>query len=57
MSAVRSGKAKRNGTRVRTLYTRVGPVSLQVPQARDSSFSTDIFKRGAADVRTHLLGG
>lgn len=35
----------RNGSRVRTLYTRVGPVTLQVPQARDGSFSTDIFKR------------
>jgi len=29
----------------RTLYTRVGPVTLQVPQTRDGSFSTDIFKR------------
>jgi transposase-like protein len=35
----------RNGSRVRTLYTRVGPVVLPVPQARDGSFSTDIFKR------------
>ena len=35
----------RNGYRVRTLYTRVGPVTLQVPQTRDGSFSTDIFKR------------
>ena len=32
----------RNGYRVRTLYTRVGPVTLQVPQTRDGSFSTDI---------------
>jgi transposase-like protein len=35
----------RNGYRPRTLYTRVGPVTLQVPQTRDGSFSTDIFKR------------
>ena len=35
----------RNGYRTRTLYTRVGPVTLQVPQTRDGSFSTDIFKR------------
>ena len=35
----------RNGCRVRTLYTRVGPVILQVPQTWDGSFSTDIFKR------------
>ncbi|MDY0190945.1 MAG: transposase, partial [Desulfuromonas sp.] len=35
----------RNGYRARTLYTRVGPVTLQVPQTRDGSFSTDIFRR------------
>lgn len=35
----------RNGNRVRQLYTRVGPVQLRVPQTRDGSFSTDIFKR------------
>jgi transposase-like protein len=35
----------RNGVRPRTLYTRVGPGTLQVPQARDDSFSPEIFKR------------
>ena len=35
----------RNGYRTRTLYTRVGPVTLQVPQTRDGCFSTDIFRR------------
>jgi transposase-like protein len=35
----------RNGYRVRSLYTRVGPIHLRVPQTRDGSFSTDIFKR------------
>jgi hypothetical protein len=35
----------RNGYRSRTLYTRAGPVSLQVPQTRDGSFSTGIFQR------------
>ncbi|MHB8392384.1 MAG: IS256 family transposase [Acidobacteriaceae bacterium] len=35
----------RNGTRERQLYTRVGPVVLRVPQARDGGFSTDIFQR------------
>ena len=35
----------RNGYRSRQLYTRVGPVTLQVPQTRDGSFSTEIFKR------------
>ena len=35
----------RNGTRERQLYTRVGPVTLRVPQARDGGFSSDIFQR------------
>jgi putative transposase len=35
----------RNGYRTRTLYTRVGPLTLQVPQTRDGQFSTEIFKR------------
>ena len=35
----------RNGTRERQLYTRVGPITLRVPQARDGGFSTDIFQR------------
>jgi len=32
-----------NETRARTLHTRVGPVTLQVPQTRDGSLSTEIF--------------
>ncbi|RME57811.1 hypothetical protein D6779_07880 [Candidatus Parcubacteria bacterium] len=35
----------RNGYRLRTLYTRVGPITLRVPQLRDGSFSTEIFRR------------
>ncbi len=35
----------RNGYRPRTLYTRVGPITLQVPQTREGQFSTEIFKR------------
>lgn len=35
----------RNGYRTRQLYTRVGPIVLQVPQTRDGAFSTEIFKR------------
>lgn len=35
----------RNGYRMRQLYTRIGPITLQVPQTRDGSFSTDIFQR------------
>lgn len=32
----------RNGYRARTLYTRVGPVTLQVPQTREGVFSTEV---------------
>ena len=35
----------RNGVRERALTTRVGTVILRVPQTRDGSFSTDLFKR------------
>ena len=45
----------RNGTRARTLYTRVGPVTLQVPQTRDGSFSTDIFKRYQRSEQAFVL--
>jgi len=45
----------RNGYRARTLYTRVGPVTLQVPQTRDGSFSTDIFKRYQRSEQAFVL--
>ncbi len=45
----------RNGNRVRQLYTRVGPVQLQVPQTRDGSFSTEIFKRYQRSEQALLL--
>ena len=35
----------RNGYRLRQLYTRVGPLTLRVPQLRNGSFSTEIFSR------------
>lgn len=35
----------RNGYRPRVLYTRVGPLTLRVPQLRDGRFSTELFKR------------
>jgi len=35
----------RNGNRPRTIFTRVGKLTLQVPQFRDGSFNTTIFKR------------
>jgi putative transposase len=38
-------KAYRNGSRPRTLTTRVGPLVLHVPQVRDGSFSTTLFTR------------
>ena len=38
-------QAYRNGHRFRRLTTRVGPVTLRVPQTRDGSFSTEIFGR------------
>ena len=38
-------QAYRNGHRLRRLYSRVGPLSLRVPQSRDGGFSTEIFRR------------
>lgn len=37
--------AYRNGYRPRRIYSRVGPLTLQVPQFRDGQFSTEIFSR------------
>ena len=45
----------RNGYRSRKLYTRVGPITLQVPQTRDGSFSTDIFKRYQRSEQAFVL--
>lgn len=45
----------RNGHRSRTLYTRVGPITLLVPQTRDGSFSTDIFKRYQRSEQAFVL--
>ena len=45
----------RNGYRPRTLFTRVGPVTLQIPQTRDGSFSTDIFKRYQRSEQAFVL--
>jgi transposase-like protein len=38
-------KAYRNGSRTRTLTTRVGPLILHVPQVRDGSCSPTLFAR------------
>jgi putative transposase len=40
-----SRRAYRNGNRMRRLYSRVGRLSLRVPQSRDGGFSTEIFQR------------
>lgn len=45
----------RNGVRPRMLYTRVGPVTLLVPQTRDGSFSTDLFKRYQRSAQAFAL--
>jgi len=45
----------RNGVRPRTLYTRVGPITLRVPQTRDGSFSTDLFKRYQRSEQAFVL--
>jgi len=45
----------RNGSRTRTLYTRVGPVNLLVPQTREGAFSTDIFKRYQRSEQAFVL--
>ena len=38
-------QAYRNGKRERRLSTRVGTLTLRVPQCRDGSFSTELFSR------------
>ena len=35
----------RNGTRTRKLTTRVGTLTLRIPQVREGQFSTDLFAR------------
>jgi putative transposase len=47
--------AYRSGTRHRTIYTRVGPLTLQVPQLRDGSFSQEIFKRYQRSEQAFVL--
>jgi len=45
----------RNGVRARVLYTRVGPVTLRVPQFRDGAFSTEIFGRYQRSEQAFVL--
>ena len=46
----------RNGYRERHLYTRVGPVTLRVPQTREGSFSSEIFSRYRRSEQAFVLG-
>lgn len=46
----------RNGYRTRQLYTRVGTLTLRVPQTRDGSFCTEIFKRYQRGEQAFVLG-
>lgn len=46
----------RNGYRLRTLFMRVGSVTLRVPQLRDGSFSTEIFRRYQRSEQAFVLG-
>lgn len=46
----------RNGYRERKLYTRIGTLTLRVPQTRDGSFSTEIFKRYQRSEQAFVLG-
>ena len=46
----------RNGYRERQIYTRVGPITLRVPQTREGSFSSDIFSRYRRSEQAFVLG-
>ena len=45
----------RNGYRERQLYTRVGPITLRVPQTREGSFSSEIFSRYRRSEQAFVL--
>ena len=47
---------ERNGYRERQIYTRVGPITLRVPQTRDGSFSSDVFSRYRRSEQAFVLG-
>jgi putative transposase len=53
--AGRDGGNSRNGTRTKTVITEVGPVELDVPRDRDSSFEPKLVRkrqrRMAASIR------
>jgi putative transposase len=45
----------RNGYRLRKIATRVGKLVLRVPQTRDGSFSTDLFRRYQRNEQAFVL--
>lgn len=45
----------RNGSRPRQVTTRVGPLTLRVPQVRDGTFSTDLFLRYQRSEQAFVL--
>jgi putative transposase len=46
----------RNGYRERQLSTRIGPITLRVPQTRDGSFSSEVFARYRRSEQAFVLG-
>jgi transposase-like protein len=48
-------KGQRNGYKPRTLHTRVGTLTLLVPQDRESTFSTQLFARYQRNERALVL--
>jgi transposase-like protein len=46
----------RNGYRERELFTRVGPLTLRVPQTREGSFSSELFSRYRRSEQAFVLG-
>lgn len=48
-------RAYRNGTRLRKMTTRVGQLTLQVPQTRNGHFSTDLFSRYQRSEQAFVL--
>jgi len=48
-------KGQRNGSKPRTLHTRVGTLTLLVPQDRESTFSTQLFARYQRNEKALVL--
>ena len=55
MSAMSSGKGTAMGYKPRQLTTRVGALTLLVPQVRDGQFSTELFARSQRSGQALVL--